>query len=208
MTGPAVPSPEPDSWEGDSRLDKLPVAGLDADQRALYDAITGGPRAGSRQFSLVDAEGGLEGPFNAMLLQPALGHALQELGSAVRYRSTLTDRAREIAILLVAAVWDSAFETYAHEAVGRSIGLSGDELAALRERRVEAFTDDRERLLASTTLALATRDDLDEAEFVAAREGLGLPVLFELTTLVGYYATLALQLRTFRVGLPKAPFTE
>lgn len=187
---------------GERRLDKLRVADLGTDQRALYDAISGGPRAAGRQFALVDADGALEGPFNAMLLHPPIGAALQELGSAVRYRSTLSDRAREIAILLVAGVWDSAFERYAHEAVGRSVGLSEAELGALREGRVDAFTDDRERLVASTALTLAARGDLDGGQFRAARDGLGLAALFELTTLVGYYATLALQLRVFRVGPP------
>jgi 4-carboxymuconolactone decarboxylase len=151
------------------RLAKLAVAELDADQRAVYDAITGGPRAAGRSaFSLVDADGGLEGPFNAMLLHPPIGQALQALGGAVRYRSTLTDRAREIAILLVASQWDSAFETFAHEAVGRSVGLSELELTALRERRIEAFTDGYERLVAATTMALAARHDLDDQEFRAA----------------------------------------
>jgi 4-carboxymuconolactone decarboxylase len=183
------------------RLAKLAVGYLDADQRALYDEITGGPRAaGPQAFPLVDPDGGLAGPFNAMLLCPPLGQALQALGSAVRYRSTLTDRAREIAILVVAAVWDSAFERHAHEAVGRSVGLSGAELAALRAGHTDDLADPYEALVATTTLALARRHDLDDDEFAAARAGLGLPALFELTTLVGYYATLALQLRAFRVS--------
>src|SRR4051794_18477744 len=45
---------------------------LDDDQRAVYDAITGGPR-GSGPFRLTDAEGRLHGPFNAMLVNPQLG---------------------------------------------------------------------------------------------------------------------------------------
>jgi 4-carboxymuconolactone decarboxylase len=183
-----------------ARLGKLQVADLDADQRALYDAIAGGPRATGGRFALVDADGALEGPFNAMLLHPPIGQALQALGSAVRYRSTLTDRAREIAVLVVAAVWDSAFERRAHEAVGRSVGLSEAELVALAERRIEALTDQHEHLVARVTLALAARQDLADDEFRAARDALGMPALFELTTLVGYYATLALQMRVFRVG--------
>ena len=183
------------------RLARLAVGDLDADQRALYDEITGGPRAaGPQAFTLVDPDGGLAGPFNAMLLCPPLGQALQALGSAVRYRSALTDRAREIAILVVAGVWDSAFEQHAHESVGRSVGLSDTELAALRTARIGEFTDPHEALIAATTLALAVRQDLADDEFAAARAGLGLPALFELTTLVGYYATLALQLRVFRVS--------
>jgi 4-carboxymuconolactone decarboxylase len=185
-----------------TRLPKLPVEALDADQRALYDAITGGPRLAS-PTPLVDPEGRLEGPFNAMLLHPPLGDALQAVGGALRYRGMLTARAREIAILVVAAHWRSDFEWYAHEPAGRAAGLTEDELSALRSGAVAgAFTGPGDRLVAATTAALLARRDLTDAEFTAAREGLGLPSLFELTTLVGYYTTLALQLRVFRVATP------
>jgi 4-carboxymuconolactone decarboxylase len=186
-----------------TRLARLAAAELDADQRALYDAITAGPRSrGPQLFALTDTDGGLVGPFNAMLLSPPLGEALQKLGAAVRYRSALTDRAREIAILVVAREWDCAFETYAHEAIGRSVGLDEADLTAVRDRRPEALGDDHERLVATTTLALAARTDLTDEEYAAARDGLGERAVFELTTLIGYYATLALQLRVFQVGVP------
>jgi hypothetical protein len=104
----------------------LVPADLDDQQRALYDAIAGGPRAaGPRLFALTDAAGRLNGPFNAMLFAPEVGTALQDLGAAIRYRSSLTARIREMAILAVAAHWDSAFERYAHEAVGRAAGRPG-----------------------------------------------------------------------------------
>ena len=74
------------------RLRKLSPAELDEDQRAVYGAVAGGRRAhGPQLFRLVDADGGLEGPFNAFLLQPKLGFALQSLGAAVRYETGLTD---------------------------------------------------------------------------------------------------------------------
>src|SRR5581483_195453 len=107
------------------------------------------------------------------------------------------------AILVVAAHWRSEFERYAHEAVGAAVGLDEDELAALRHGDFDRLADPAERLVAVTTAALAARGDLDDAEYAAA-SALGADVLFELTTLVGYYATLALQLRVFRVPLPRA----
>jgi 4-carboxymuconolactone decarboxylase len=54
----------------------------------------------------------------------------------------------------------------------------------------------------ATVDALVGRSDLTDREFEAAVDGLGWPALFELTTLVGYYSTLALQLRVFRVDEP------
>ena len=185
------------------RLPRLRPADLDPEQRAVYDEIAGGPRArGPQLFRLVDETGALEGPFNAFLLQPGVGGPLQALGSAVRYRTALSDRAREIAILVVAAHWDSAFEWYAHEAVGRHAGLTDAELADLRERRYDALEAADERVVATTAHLLAAAGDLDDDAYEQAVAALGRPGLFELTTLVGYYATLALQLRVFRVPLP------
>jgi alkylhydroperoxidase family enzyme len=119
-----------------ARIQKLAPALLDEEQRSLYDAIAGGRRAqGPQLFRLTDEDGRLEGPFNAFLLQPRLGSALQALGSSVRYDTGLDDRCREIAILVVAAHWRSDFEWYAHEAVARSAGLDDAELAAVRDGR-------------------------------------------------------------------------
>jgi len=185
-----------------ARLAKLTPDALSDDQRAVYDAIAGGRRAqGPQLFRLVDAGGGLEGPFNAFLLQPRLGLALQDLGSAVRYETSFTDRAREIAILIVSLHWESDFEWYAHEAVGRHVGLTDDELTALREQRFEALPGD-EQVIARTTHRLAAEGDLDEDAYAEALAVLGEAGLFELLTLVGYYAALALQLRVLRVAAP------
>src|SRR3954447_3390311 len=98
---------------------------LSAHQRALYDEIAAGPRSsGPQLFELVDREGRLNGPFGIMLHSPAIGGALQAVGAAVRYRSVLSDRAREAAILAVAAHWDSEFERYSHVPLARHVGLT------------------------------------------------------------------------------------
>jgi 4-carboxymuconolactone decarboxylase len=217
------------------RIPKLKPTALDDEQRTLYDAIAGGRRAqGPQLFRLADADGCLEGPFNAFLLQPRLGSALQALGAAVRYETALDARSREIAILVVAAHWHSDFEQYAHEAVGRAAGLTDAHLAAIRDGRPGqpgesaqpaesaesaqpaessrlsessqptqpgALTG-REAVVARTAAALAARGDLDDTEYREAEDQLGPDGLFELLTLVGYYATLALQLRVFRVPSP------
>jgi 4-carboxymuconolactone decarboxylase len=197
-----------------ARIPKLDPSALDGDQRSLYDSIAGGRRAqGPQLFRLANAEGRLEGPFNAFLLQPRLGSALQTLGASVRYDTGLDDRCREIAILVVAAHWRSDFEQYAHEAVARSVGLTDADLAAIRDGRYtdpDAARDGRytvltghEAVVARTVAALAARGDLDDAEYRQAVEAVGTAGLFELLTLVGYYATLALQLRVFRVPAPE-----
>ena len=180
------------------RLPRLAPATLRQDQSALYDAITGGPRAqGPQHFALAAPDGTLNGPFNALLYSPALGTALQEVGAAVRYRTGLPDRARELAILLVAARWDSAFERESHEAVARSLGFSEADLEAVRREDPSSLAEE-EAAFARAVLALLD-GDMDDEQWDAARSELGLTAIFELTALVGYYSTLALQLRVFRV---------
>ena len=80
--------------------------------------------------------------------------------------------------------------------------MTDGELDALRNGEPAGLDDARERLVLATTTALASQNDLSDDEYNAARDGLGESGLFELTTLVGYYATLAVQLRVFRVGAP------
>jgi 4-carboxymuconolactone decarboxylase len=187
-----------------TRLERLAPGGLDADQQRLYEVITGGPRSsGPQHFPLVDAAGGLAGPFNAMLLQPELGSALQALGAALRYQGALPGRARELAILVVASHWGCEFEQHAHEPAGRALGLQDADLAAIRAGREPGLADAAERAVVRAAWALARTGDLSDEQYTEAVRDLGRAGIFELTTLVGYYATLALQLRVFRVGSPE-----
>jgi len=75
------------------RIAALTPDTLNKAQAHLYDQIAGGPRAaGPQHFALTAENGALRGPFNAMLLAPKLGTAVQELGSALRYRGALHDQ--------------------------------------------------------------------------------------------------------------------
>jgi 4-carboxymuconolactone decarboxylase len=180
------------------RLNGLLPENLSAEQQLLYQAIAGGRRANGRQaFPLTDDRGRLRGPFNAMLLSPPVGNAVQAVGSAVRYESELTDRAREMAILMVAAHWGSAFERAAHEAVGRDCGLSPREIQDIAAGTLPDLTDLAEATALRTTAALLNAGNLTDDEYREAVATHGERGLFELTTLVGYYSMLALQLRVF-----------
>ncbi|MFJ9782967.1 carboxymuconolactone decarboxylase family protein [Amycolatopsis sp. NPDC101161] len=183
-----------------TRLPGLTPADLSDDQRALREAITGGPRAGG-PFPLTDAAGVLTGPFNAMLFAPGVGQALQGLGAAVRYGTALGDRVRELAILAVAARWDCAFERYAHEPAARAAGVTDAQLAAVAARTVPDGLTDVEGAALRFVLALLD-GDADDVTYAETVPTIGNRVAVELTTLVGYYATLALQLRVFRVTVP------
>lgn len=181
------------------RLEPILPAHLSDEQQSLYREITQGPRAqGPQHFRLTREDGALLGPFNAFLLAPDLGRSLQDLGATVRYRTKLSGRVREMAILIVAAHWDSAFEWSAHESVGRSVGVTQDEMAAIRSKIVPNLADETERGCISLAMALV-RGDIDDDTWATWAGVISHEAIFELATLVGYYSTLALQLRVFRV---------
>jgi alkylhydroperoxidase family enzyme len=187
------------------RVDDVHPADMTEAQRALYDYYSTGPRAApDSPFSLVGADGRLQGPPAVWILSPVFGQALQQIGAAVRFGSRLPDRAREIAILLVGHHHRSAFELYAHTRAGAAAGLTGADLAALAAgREPDGLSDVEERVFRTTRSVLAP-GTLDEGEFRDAAAVLGESGLLELVTIVGYYNMVAWQLAVFDIQPPDA----
>jgi 4-carboxymuconolactone decarboxylase len=98
---------------------------------------------------------------------------------------------------MVAAHWGSAFERHAHEAVGRAVGLTDAELEAIREGGPAAYEDEAEAASARLVAAMLA-GDVDDQTWAECAQTIGAHRVFELSALVGYYSTLALQLRVFR----------
>jgi 4-carboxymuconolactone decarboxylase len=182
------------------RVDDIDPAAMTDDQRALYERYTTGPRAApDSPFSLVGADGRLQGPPAIWILSPPFGQALQHIGGTVRFGSRLPARAREIAILLVGHHHRSAFELYAHRLAGAAAGLTEADLAALADNQEPAGMSDVEVCMFRTTRRILDRGTLDDGEFRDATRVLGEAGLLELVTIVGYYTMVAWQLAVFDV---------
>jgi 4-carboxymuconolactone decarboxylase len=170
---------------------------MDQDQSGLYSRMLGDPRRGGPGALLVrDGSGALAGPFNAFLLDPAVGDLLQQTGTALRFGLELSPRIREIVILTVARVRDSAFEWKAHARIGRSIGLADAELERLSSGD-GGFDDPSEALAEQVARALVAERRLDDGLYQEATRVLGERSVFDITALVGYYDLLAMQLEVF-----------
>jgi 4-carboxymuconolactone decarboxylase len=189
------------------RLPRLTPDQLDDAQRLVYDGIAGGDRArGVQHFPLTADDGSLNGPFGVMLHAPGIGAALQELGSAIRFRTDLSTRIREIAILQVAHATGSEFEWWAHERVGRAAGLTDGELMELSLGSFRG-EDPTEAAASAFVANLLTSSVVTDEEFAGASGVLSTEQLIELTALVGYYRTLAQLMSVFAIGVPGAETT-
>jgi 4-carboxymuconolactone decarboxylase len=187
------------------RLDLIPPAELAPAQRALYDAITGGPRASQAgTVPITDADGQLLGPFAIMLLSPEVGNAMQQVGAKIRFGTALTGRERELAILTVAGALSSEFERLAHVPAARGLGLTEPQIdAALAGRAAGGLSAD-EAVVGRLALAMTVDRTLSDEDYAYAVEALGQERLAELTWLAGYYSALALSLAVFRPVLPES----
>jgi AhpD family alkylhydroperoxidase len=185
------------------RLGLADPGDLDEAQRALYDAITGGPRASQAgTVPITDEAGRLAGPFAVMLLTPAIGDAVQQVGARIRFAAGLTGRERELAILAVAGVLRCDFERLAHEPAARKAGLTQAQVNAVLSGQVPGGLSGDEALACRLAQVLTAERNLRDDDYAAAVTGLGRDRLAELTWLVGYYSALALALAVFRPAVP------
>ncbi|WP_051441781.1 carboxymuconolactone decarboxylase family protein [Arthrobacter sp. H14] len=201
MTGKAS---DPGKRAQGGRFPLLVPDRLSSEQRVLYEAVAGPPRAGG-PFLVVDDDGCLAGPFNVLLYSPGIGQAVEALGSALRFGGTLSDRTRELVICAVAAALDSDYEWYAHSRVARSAGISPDELETLQAgRMLQGLPADEQAALALASALLHGRG-VESDIHAEALKHFGHAGITELSVLVGYYQMLAGLLAAGDVPAPGSP---
>jgi 4-carboxymuconolactone decarboxylase len=185
------------------RVGSLDPERLTTEQQAVYDAVAGGERSkGPQHFPLTAADGKLHGPFGLMLHSPVVGAALAELGATLRFHTSLPGRAREIVILLVAQATGSEFEWWAHSRVAKAIGFSDDELMRLAVGELVS-DDELERAVGELAANLLTSGTVTDDEFARVSAVLSTEQIVDVTTIVGYYRTLAQLMAVFAIGIPE-----
>jgi 4-carboxymuconolactone decarboxylase len=181
-----------------ARLPTLTRDQLGPEQEALWRSVVEGPRLHGRA---ADPES-LGGPFNAWLYSPVAGRLAADLGEQLRFRSTLTPRQREIAILVVGAHWKAEYEFWAHADLARLAGIGDDLIAPLRDGTVPDLRDEAEAVVHAVASELLTSGALSDERHERAVELLGREGVVDLVLLVGYYCTVSFTLNAFRVALP------
>ncbi len=164
---------------------------MNAEQRRVYDAVVKGPR------------GVVRGPLRAALHRPELADKWQQLGELLRYRTSLSPRLSELAILVTARHWDSQFEWHAHEPPAREAGLSDAVIGSIRHGRRPAFGKTDEATIHDYTRMLLERHNVDDSTYNNALALVGTVGIVELTALVGYYSMVAMTLNAHEIPLPE-----
>jgi 4-carboxymuconolactone decarboxylase len=180
-----------------TRLPYLRYDELDPDRQEVWDSVVG-----SRGGKLVNAEGGLVGPFNAFVRAPDVGRLLSSLGRVLRFETSIERRLTEVAIITVGARWKAEFEWWAHSRMARKHGVADAVIDAIGRGEDPSFEHRDERTAYALARQLTEAGRLDQATYDAAEELFGHTGTVELVSLCGYYSLISFLLNAFAVALP------
>jgi len=190
------------------RLPLIAPADLTDDQKPLYADMKKGIGSNFNAFLTVAPEGTTEagalmGPWNPWLHEPRIGGAIWELTKAMTMEATLSDRVRQVAILVTGAHFDAAYEIYAHIAVAEKDDIDDATLATLVSGSRPDGLSREEGIGYDVAYALVNGGVLPEPVYRIAVSTFGQHGANELIYLVGLYALVSMTLNGFNVPLPE-----
>ena len=186
------------------RLSPIDRNNLTEPQQAVLDAIEKGPRGGNTPGI------GLIGPFGAWVRAPGVGSAVQELGVAIRFGSTLPENIKEVAICTVGAFYRSKFEFSAHKALAMRAGVSESNLNQLQQGNTPTFVG-TELISHNIASAMLGNHQIPKKLYDAGVNAFSEEGMIELVATVGYYCLISLTLNSFEIPLEEGmedPFPD
>ena len=185
------------------RLPLIPPAELTPEQKPLYEAMKTGIASNFNAFKVLADDGALMGPWNPWLHEPAIGKAIWNLTLAMTQNAALPDNVRQVAILVVGARFDAAYELYAHIAVAETEGMSPERLATITADLKPTDLTPEESIAFDLAFALVRGGTLPEPIYALALKTFGQHGLNEMIYLVGLYAMVSTTLNGFNVPVPE-----
>lgn len=182
-----------------SRLTPIVRDAATTEQGEAFDTIAESRGGADR---LTGADGGLIGPFNAMVTSPGMGLAMGNLGGKVRFENSLDARLKELAIVTAGAHWKADFEFWAHAPLAISAGVSEAAIESIRSGAEPSFGRPDEEVVWRFASQLVATGRVGDAAYAAAIEVLGEQSVVDLVITVGYYSLISLTLNAFEVPLP------
>jgi len=170
------------------RYAEIPVDRMTPEQREGYRFLVEGPR------------GRLPGPYKVWVHNPSLVHAAAPLGQHFTPgQSSLSEREREIAVLVITSAWRSAYPTAAHEKRGQEVGLPAAAVQAIVAGLPTSFPDAREQAVYEVAMALASGRLVPQSLYERAVAALGHERITDVIVLMGYYTAVSLTMNFYAV---------
>ena len=144
--------------------------------------------------------------FRMMAHSPSHLEQYCRLGGAIRSKGELDPVVRELAITRTGILCEAPYEIVAHKRIGRNVGVTDEQNAALENwQAAGCFNDVQRAALAFTDEIVRLRRPTDPT-FAAVRSKLSSAALVELQLAVGFYIMTSKFLETFDIDMQ--PVTE
>lgn len=187
------------------RLAAVAPSEVSEDQAELNRSLREGVERYLQGFVSQRDDGGLIGPFPAMLRFPDLGGAFWEFFLALAHGSSLPARVGEVAILRVAAATGAAYEIYSHEIRARAVGLPDSIVAVIVAGQRPSDLSNDEGVAHDLATVLTAGRQVPTRLYESAVGAFGERGVAELVYLVGCYQVVAALLNTFDATTPAEP---
>jgi 4-carboxymuconolactone decarboxylase len=173
--------------------DTLPTRILEIEPDEMSTAQKSGVEA------LLAGRGRLLAPYKIWLHSPDLMMAMEQLGTFLNKRSSLTERQVELGICLAAHHWagDYVFESHAARCVG--LGFPATVIEAIRNDSAPDLPDSSERAVYDIARLARQPGPGPDAAFDGAVMALGRDGLAEVICLLGYYSAVAIGMKLHRM---------
>ena len=184
------------------RLPVLAEAHLTPEQHALLDSIRSGPRGANVQ---------IRGPFAVFLHAPVYGQLAQTLGGHLRFKTAVSPRLSEFAILCTAKFWRAQYEWFAHEPQAERAGVKPQTIRDLHAGRLPKSAPKDELAIYDFIQDLYKTRRVSDKNYKRVNAVLGDAATVELVGILGYYVMISMILDVFRMMPPEGtslPFAE
>jgi len=147
-----------------------------------------------------ETRGPLGGPNKIWVHNPKLTKVAAPFGGHFqRGNYSLTEREREIAVIIINSKWRSAYPTAAHERRGKEVGLPAPKVEAMLSGLPTSFEDKREQVVYEMAMCLSHARWVSKGLYERAVETLGHVGITDVICLMGHYTSVSMTLAFYDV---------
>ena len=155
------------------------------------------PELRATEDKVIASRGKITLLYQVLLNSPAICEGWEQLMTAVRYKTSLSDRLRELIILRIAVLNDAPYEFNAHAPIAEKAGVSPAEIEAVRQTPPGASLSEHERRVLALTDAMTRDIHVSDDLFDSVTQGMSDTEKVEIAATVASYNMVS----RFLVGL-------
>ena len=158
------------------------------DQTEAFDRVAAG-------------RGNIPTPYKVWIHSPQLALGMEQVGTFLNKRSSLTRRELEICILLIANHWEGEYVLTNHKRGAKKAGFDDATIDMMLRGERPALPDAREQAVYDLATAAISRAKPSDEDYARYAEALGRNGVAETLAAIGYYGSVAMAMKLHDVPL-------